>query len=320
MINTPFNSANKKPLLLVVDDQPDNIQTLYAIFMDECEVCMATNGADAVAFCRARQPDLVLLDVVMPEIGGYDVCDQLKNDPLTAHIPLIFVTAQNDPAEEAHGFDKGGVDFITKPFHANVVKARVRTHLTLKHQSDLLRSLSLTDGLTGIANRRQFDQVIENEWRRCMRAGQPLALIMIDVDFFKLYNDHYGHQAGDQCLVAVAGALKSNFPRASDLLARYGGEEFVAILPSTPLQGAEQKARQLEKAIRDLKLPHGKSTTASVVTISLGVAATIPTKGQEHASIISQADGQLYLAKQAGRGQMCSILVAPDNASVKSDS
>jgi diguanylate cyclase (GGDEF)-like protein len=312
MFNTPFSLPPNKPLLLVVDDQPGNIQTLYGIFKDECEVCMATSGADAIAFCKARQPDLVLLDVVMPEIGGYEVCEQLKSDPLTEHIPLIFVTAQNDPAEEAQGFEKGGVDFITKPFHANVVKARVRTHLTLKYQSDLLRSLSLTDGLTGIANRRQFDQVIQSEWRRCMRADQPIALILIDVDFFKLYNDHYGHQAGDQCLVALAAALKSHVPRTNDLLARYGGEEFVVILPCTPLAGAEQKARQLERAVRDLKMPHEKSTAASYVTISLGVAVTVPTRRDDYATLIAEADSQLYLAKKSGRGQMRSVQIFPD--------
>jgi diguanylate cyclase (GGDEF)-like protein len=317
MINTPFNLSQKKPLLLVVDDQPGNIQILYGIFKDECEVCMATNGADAIEFCRNRQPDLVLLDVVMPEIGGYEVCERLKADPLTEHIPLIFVTAQNEPAEEAYGFEKGGVDFITKPFHANVVKARVRTHLTLKYQSDLLRTLSLTDGLTGIPNRRQFDQVIQNEWQHCMRAKQSIAVIMIDVDFFKFYNDHYGHQAGDQCLVAVAAALKSKVTRSNDLLARYGGEEFAVILPSTPLSGAEQKARQLEQVVRDLKLPHEKSTSASVVTISLGVAVTVPVKGQGYASLIAQADGQLYVAKQSGRGKMRSIQVCSGDSSTE---
>ena len=304
MTNTPFPLSQSKPLLLVVDDQPSNIQTLYEIFKDDCEVCMATSGHDAIAFCKSRHPDLILLDVVMPDMGGYAVCAHLKSDPLTQHIPLIFVTAQNDPAEEARGFEQGAVDFITKPFHANVVRARVRTHLTLKHQSDLLRSLSLTDGLTGVANRRQFDLVLQSEWRACMRTGQPLALIFIDVDYFKKYNDHYGHQAGDQCLISIASALNDNFTRSHDLLARYGGEEFAGILPDTPLHGAEQKARQLETVIRDICIPHAKSTVAEVVTVSLGVAVTVPVKGSDSSALIASADSHLYLAKQAGRGQM----------------
>lgn len=296
-----------KPLLLIVDDQPSNVQILYEIFREECEVCMATNGADALAFCQKRQPDLILLDVVMPDMGGHAVCESLKSDPLTKNIPLIFVTAHNDPLEEARGFEKGGVDFISKPFHANVVRARVRTHLTLKHQSDLLRSLALTDGLTGVANRRHFDATLKAEWQRCSRASHPLSLILLDVDFFKRYNDCYGHQAGDVCLKMIASVLQENFSRSHDLVARYGGEEFVCVLPDTPLEGAEQKARQLEIAIRDLGIAHQNSDVADVVTISLGVATANPTKGTNPADLIVCADSQLYLAKRSGRGQMQSL-------------
>lgn len=301
--------SKKKPLLLVVDDQPSNIQTLFEIFKDECEVCMATNGIDAIAFCQTRLPDLILLDVMMPGMGGYAVCQHLKNDPLTHRIPIIFVTAQNDPEEEAQGFDQGGVDFIIKPFHANVVKARVRTHLTLKQQSDLLRSLSLTDGLTGVANRRQFDKALEVEWRGAQRSGQPLGLIMIDVDFFKKYNDHYGHQAGDACLKSIAHTLKAGFTRSHDLLARYGGEEFAGILPNTQLEGVQKKARHLEKVIRALHIPHQHSAIDNVVSVSLGVAVTVPKKGENWFDLIAAADNQLYLAKQAGRGRFCSIQI-----------
>jgi len=301
LLNKLLTLAESRPLLLVVDDQSSNIQILYDIFKSECEVCMATNGADAIAFCMSRQPDLILLDVVMPDMGGYEVCQKLKSNPLTELIPVIFVTAQNDPDEEALGFDTGAVDFISKPFHVNVVKARVQTHLTLKFQSDLLRSMSLTDGLTGVANRRQFDTVLQNEWRSCMRQKQPLALIMIDVDFFKNYNDFYGHQAGDHCLQTLASALRINLVRSHDLLARYGGEEFAGILPNTPMEGAEQKAAQLEKFVRGLSIPHGKSAVADIVTISLGVAVTIPTREMDCTQLLSCADSQLYLAKLSGR-------------------
>jgi len=300
-------AAQEKPLLLVVDDQASNIQTLYEIFKDDYEVCMATNGADGIAFCQSRKPDLILLDVVMPEMSGYAVCQQLKNDPFTQEIPLIFVTAQHDPEEEARGFDVGAVDFIRKPFHANVVKARVRTHLTLKHQSDFLRSLSLTDGLTGVANRRQFDIAIQAEWQRCLRVERPLALIMIDVDFFKRYNDHYGHQSGDVCLQSVATALKKSCNRTSDLFARYGGEEFACILSGTPLESARQKAQDLEQIVRALRIPHEASDVTDVVTISLGVAVIIPTKEKNVGDLIACADSQLYLAKRAGRGKMHAI-------------
>lgn len=298
-----------KPLLLIVDDQPSNVQTLFELFKDECEVCMATNGPDAITFCQGRQPDLILLDVVMPEMGGYTVCQRLKSDALTQNIPIIFVTAQSDPLEEARGFAKGGVDFIIKPFHANVVKARVHTHLTLKRQSDLLRSLSLTDGLTGVANRRHFDATLQAEWRRCSRARQPLSLLLVDVDFFKRYNDHYGHQAGDLCLQSIASVLKENFTRSHDLVARYGGEEFACVLPDTPLEGAEIKAHQLETAIRKLGIHHEKSDVADVITISIGVAAVNPARDEKFEELIACADSQLYLAKESGRGQMRSLQI-----------
>lgn len=298
-----------KPMLLIVDDQPSNIRLLHEIFKDDYEVCTAISGPEALAFCQSRQPDLILLDVVMPEMGGYTVCQRLKCDALTQNIPVIFVTAKHDPSEEARALDVGGVDFIIKPFHVRVVRARVRTHLTLKYQSDMLRSLALTDGLTGVGNRRHFDDTLQAEWRRCVRAGQPLSLILVDVDFFKRYNDHYGHPAGDACLQSIASALKAGFTRSHDMVARYGGEEFVCILPDTPLAGAEKKANALEKAVRALGIAHEKSDVCGVVTISLGVAVSHPAKGENPADLVECADEQMYLAKQSGRGQVKSLQI-----------
>lgn len=307
---------SEKPVLLVVDDQPSNIQTLYALFRADYEVCMATNGADALAFCQVRQPDLILLDVVMPEMNGYEVCRRLKTDLLTQNIPVIFITGQNDPLEEAHAFDEGGVDFISKPFHVKVVSARVRTHLTLKRQTDLLRSMALIDGLTHVANRRHFDATLEAEMRRCARARRPLALLMIDVDFFKRFNDRYGHLAGDASLQAVAGVLKSGLTRSHDQVARFGGEEFTCILPETPLEGALQKALQLEQDVRALAIPHADSDAAGILTISIGVAVLQPVMAETPAELTERADTQLYLAKRAGRGQVSAMQI---NASPPED-
>lgn len=298
-----------KPMLLIVDDQASNIQLLYEIFKDDYEVCMASNGQEALAFCQGRRPDLILLDIVMPEMGGYTVCRRLKSNVLTQNIPVIFVTARHDPLEEARGLDVGGVDFIIKPFHLKVVQARVRTHLTLKYQSDMLRSLALIDGLTGVGNRRHFDATLQAEWRHCARAGQPLSVILVDVDFFKRYNDHYGHQAGDTCLQSIASVLKARFTRSHDMVARYGGEEFVCILPDTPLEGAEKKANELEKAVRALGIAHEKSDAFGTVTISLGVAVAHPAKGENPADLVACADRQLYLAKRSGRGQVKSLQI-----------
>lgn len=292
------------PLMLIVDDQPANIQALYEIFKNDYEVCMATSGQQALNFCELRQPHIILLDVIMPGMDGYTVCHHLKADELTGNIPIIFITANNNPLEEVRALDEGAADFITKPFHARVVHARVHTQLTLKHQADLLRALALVDSLTGVANRRQFDAILETEWRRCARANHALSLIMIDVDFFKRYNDTYGHQAGDACLQAVASTIQNALHRSHDLVARYGGEEFACILPDTPIEGSIHKARLIEHAIRALAIPHSHSDVAPIVTISVGVAVASPAKGEDLAQLIAMADQQMYLAKTSGRGQV----------------
>lgn len=302
--SAPIEMPPAKPMLLIVDDHVSNLHLLHEIFKDDYEVCLAVGGQEAIDFCHGRQPDLILLDIVMPTPDGYAVCQQLKSNALTKNIPVIFVSVNNDPAAEALGLDVGGVDFICKPFDVRAVEARVRTHLTIKYQADQLRALALVDGLTGVSNRRRFDDALPAEWRHCARAAQPLSLIMIDVDFFKRYNDHYGHQAGDICLQSIAAALQAGITRPHDLVARYGGEEFICILPDTPLEGAEKKANELEKAVRALAIPHEKSDVCEVVTISLGVAVSDPARNDNSADLVACADAQMYLAKQAGRGQM----------------
>ena len=293
------------PLLLVVDDQPSNIQALYAIFKDRYEVCMAVNSADALGFCARRTPDLILLDVVMPGMGGYALCELLKGDPHTCDIPIIFVTGNTDPLDEVQGFEVGGVDFIAKPFHAIVVRARVHTQLVLKRQSDLLRRMALIDGLTGVANRRQFDTLLSAEWRRCGRSGQSLSLIMIDVDHFKRYNDSYGHQQGDVCLRAVAAAIQAALRRPHDLAARYGGEEFACLLPDTALEGALLKAAEIEAAVRALALEHADAEVGGIVTVSVGVAGVAAPRHLIESALVEAADAQLYRAKREGRARVC---------------
>ena len=295
-----------RPLILVVDDQPANIQILNALLMAEFDVCMALNGEQALSLCAETLPDLILLDVVMPGLDGYAVCRQLKTDPALRDIPVIFITGHLDRDEEVRGFAEGGADFITKPFHASVVMARVRTQIILKGQADMLRSLSFTDSLTNVANRRRFDQVLLSEAQRVRRNGQPLALLMIDVDYFKRYNDRYGHQQGDVCLQAVAACLTNCLVRSHDLVSRYGGEEFSCILPETPLAGAHDRARAMEQAVRDLAIPHDHSECAKVITISIGVALLDQSTMEDPAALIRAADAQLYRAKAAGRGRISS--------------
>lgn len=304
-----------QPRLLVVDDQPINIQVMHQIFAADFQVFMATSGAQALAICKDNPPDLVLLDVVMPGMDGFEVCRQLKTDDSTRNIPVIFVTAHNDAAQETHGLDVGAVDFIAKPVNPAVVRARVKTHLTLKFQSDMMRKLVFLDGLTGVFNRRYFDQQIVVEWARATRNASALSVILIDVDFFKRYNDHYGHQAGDDCLRHIALALKSALRRPADLVARYGGEEFVCILPDTCFDEAMHMARLLEQQVRALQIPHEKSDVSPVVSISLGVAArsepdantgdSAPTVLSSSVALLASADAHLYQAKSDGRGRAC---------------
>ena len=301
----PAAAPARRPRLLVVDDQPVNIQAIYQAFAADHQVLMATSGAQALALCASQQPDLVLLDVVMPGMDGHQVCRLLKSDSATRDIPVIFVTAHHDEAAEAQGLDLGAVDFISKPINPRIVRARVRTHLTLKAQADLLRQWVYIDGLTGVYNRRHFDERLAAESARAMRNGAALSVVLIDVDLFKRFNDRYGHQAGDDCLRRVATALKAGIRRPGDLAARYGGEEFVCLLPDTDLSGALILARQLGAAVQALQIEHADSAVAPVVTVSLGVSSKAGKSQGNAAALLREADAQLYRAKSRGRNQAC---------------
>lgn len=301
-----------RPRLLVVDDQPVNIQLLYEVFRNDHEVFMAGSGQQALDFCRRNLPDLILLDIIMPDLDGHEVCRRLKADPATRDIPIIFVTAQESPADETLGLNLGAVDFISKPINPAVVRARVKAQLTIKRQADLLRSLAFIDGLTGIANRRQFDEALEKEGRQSLRNQTPLAIIMIDIDHFKQYNDRYGHLDGDNCLRQLAQALSRCVGRPYDLVARYGGEEFVCLLPGTDLTGALVKADDLAVAVQALAIPHSSSSVAPVVTISLGIAVGTITDEQSTDTLLAAADEQLYEAKRQGRNRVCACELQDD--------
>ena len=297
----------RRPRLLVVDDQPANVQVLYRLFADDHQVLMATNGEQALRVCADQRPDLVLLDVVMPGMDGYEVCARLRADPATDGIPVIFVTAERDEESETRGLDLGAVDFIPKPINPRVVRARVRTHLTLKAQSDLLREWVYIDGLTRIANRRLFEERVVAEWSRAVRQGTPLSMLMIDVDHFKAFNDRYGHLAGDECLARVAATLKAVLKRPTDLLARYGGEEFVCLLPDTDLAGALDVANGMRQAMAAAAIPHEASAVASAVTVSVGACAKPADVVGSVAALVREADAQLYVAKSRGRDRACGV-------------
>jgi diguanylate cyclase (GGDEF)-like protein len=295
----------RRPRLLVVDDQPANVQVLYRLFSADHQVFMATSGEQALKVCAEREPDLVLLDVVMSGMDGYQVCALLRADPATCNTPVIFVTGEQDDEAETRALDVGAVDFITKPINPRVVKARVRTHLQLKAQSDLLREWVYLDGLTRIANRRHFEERAAAEWARAVRQGLPLSVLMIDVDHFKAFNDTHGHQSGDVALQRVAAELKATLKRPTDLVARYGGEEFVCLLPDTDLDGALRLAEQMRAQLQTAAVPHGAPPAGPLLTVSIGASAKPAEAVGSVAALLREADAQLYVAKSRGRDQAC---------------
>jgi diguanylate cyclase (GGDEF)-like protein len=259
--------------ILIVDDDPGTIQLLARVLVHTGTLRFACNGADALRLAREATPDLILLDAEMPGMGGFQVCKAIKADAVLADVPVIFITSHGEAAVEVAGLELGAADFIAKPISASLVLARVRNQLRVKRMADELRRISTMDMVTGIANRRRFEDTLGQEWRRGRRHGTPMALLMIDVDHFKLFNDRYGHPAGDACLRAVAQALAGVSMRPADLVARYGGEEFVVLLPHTPRRGAEIVAENVLHTIGSLDIAHAASTSASHVTVSIGVAA-----------------------------------------------
>ncbi|GAB4437886.1 MAG: diguanylate cyclase [Cyanobacteria bacterium J069] len=319
--------------ILIVDDTPANLQLLTSLLRRRgYEVRAANNGALGLAIARATATEVMLLDISMPDMDGYTVCEQLKSDQRTRDISVIFVSALGEVVDKVRAFAVGGVDYITKPFHVQEVVARVETHLALRRlqqqlqaqnerlQQEMrdrraaeaalqsanleLKRLAHSDGLTQVANRRRFDEYLVQEWQHMLREQQPLSLILCDVDCFKAYNDVYGHQEGDQCLREVAGVIGSAVKRAVDLVARYGGEEFAVILPNTSSSGAYQVAQDIQAGIKALAMPHITSLIAPIVTLSQGIATVIPQLDAEPHQLIAAADQALYRAKQDGRDRI----------------
>lgn len=297
----------KLPSLLIVDDNPSIIQVIGKMLAGVGHLRFATRGDQALQLMRAALPDLVLLDAEMPGMSGYEVCAAMKADETLADVPVIFVTGHGETESEVRGLEAGAVDFITKPVHQALLLARVRTQLRIKSLTDELRRMATTDGLTGLINRRHFDELLRREWQRALRAEAPLAMLMVDVDHFKRYNDHYGHPAGDACLQAVAQALQTVVLRGGDVVGRLGGEEFAVLLPETDEVGAQEVARHAVQAVRALELPHAASATANHVTVSVGVASAVPLSCPftDVGALMQAADQALYAAKAQGRDRHC---------------
>jgi diguanylate cyclase (GGDEF)-like protein len=311
--------------ILIVDDNPTNLSVLSHALKDAgFKSRVAMDGETAIEQVIEEPPELILLDIQMPGLDGFETCARLKANPNTQEIPVIFITASADLSNKLKGLSAGAVDYITKPFQHEEVIARVKVHLTLRfltrkvqeqaialqNANQELNRLANLDGLTEVANRRCFDEYLEREWKRQAREQQNLSLILCDIDYFKRYNDYYGHQAGDACLQQVAQSIKATLQRPADLVARYGGEEFAIILPNTPPEGALHVAELIRSNVKQLQIVHAQSQVSAYVTLSLGITSQIPNPKLAMDSLINLADKALYIAKEKGRNA-CYLMLFP---------
>ncbi|GHV53435.1 hypothetical protein FACS1894216_11430 [Synergistales bacterium] len=297
---------NSKNTILIVDDENTNLLTLNKILSPEHSVCFAKSGGEAFSLIARNRPDLILLDVIMPDMSGFDVLLKLKNDPATIGIPVIFITGLSDDRDEERGFLFGAVDYIKKPFSGAIVKARINTHMQIVRQMREYEELGRIDPLTGIANRRRFDEHIEAEWKRAAREKKPISILMIDIDKFKNYNDTYGHPQGDALLKAIAKIFTAAARRPGDLSARLGGEEFCVLLPGADLTNALSIAEIIRSNVEAARVPTADGNTQTSVTVSIGAASFLPKPGDDSAALVTKADDNLYAAKKSGRNKICS--------------
>ena len=291
------------PTVLIIDDSPYVIRLLTALVEGKALVHFAKNGIEGIKMAKKLLPAVILLDIDMPGMNGLDVCRALKSDPETRDSAVLVVTGHNNDAMEIAALEAGAVDFIGKPVNGPIVQARVQTHLTLQVQAAKLRQLAHHDGLTGLFNRRFFDESLEAECRRHRRKNHTLGLAFIDIDHFKLYNDHYGHLQGDDTLKLVADALQTLARRPGEVLARYGGEEFAMIVPNVTQDELYVLGKQLCDQVRALSIPHAHTTAAGVVTVSVGLTCQIPSAEDAASRLMAAADEALYRAKAAGRNR-----------------
>ena len=300
----------KKPTILVVDDMTTTLLLLHDLLKDTYEVKIAKSGTKALEILDAPNDiDLILLDVEMPDINGYDVCKRIKNNETIKNIPIIFITGRTSQEDEEYGLNLGAIDYITKPFNKAIVKLRIKNYLDMKIKNDMLEKLSMYDGLTNIRNRRFFDETFEKTFSEIKRDKKSLAVLMIDIDFFKPYNDNYGHGQGDETLRKVAKALEKTIKRASDFVARYGGEEFVILLKDINKDGVEAVANNLLNAIRELKITHEFSKIENYVTVSIGVSYYNSSSDITKLELLLKADETLYNVKNSGRNNFAILEV-----------
>lgn len=291
--------------ILIVDDEKSNIDVLNGILRPHYKIYIAKSGPEAIKRAKANKPDLILLDIIMPEMDGFEVLSIMKEDDMTRDIPIIFITGLNNVNDEEKGFFLGAVDYITKPFNHSIVKARVKNHLQIVKQMRTIERLSFIDALTEIPNRRSFNGKLKSSWELAVQTNTPISLLTIDIDDFKKYNDKYGHPEGDALLFNIAQVMKKSLFRSADFIARIGGEEFSVLLPNTELQGAIEIAKRIHCNVEKTKICNSKDSTVSGCTVSIGISSSCPDKNTDLKLFVEKSDKLLYAAKANGKNRIC---------------
>ena len=296
---------DNKIKILIIEDSKLNREILYKILHKNYILIFAHDGVEALEKVKSEYPDIILLDIVLPGMDGFNVLLKLKDCDISNSIPVIIISGRSNPDDEVKGLKLGAVDYITKPFHEVVVKARVETQERILNQMRLIEKLSFIDTLTNIPNRRLFDQDLNKEWNRARRESHSICALMIDIDHFKTYNDTHGHQQGDVALKMVADIITSSLKRASDIAARWGGEEFSVLLPNTTIKGAKHIAEDIRKNIEAASIPCDATNSDHKITVSIGAAQILPDNTNNVTELIMLADTALYKAKETGRNRVC---------------
>ncbi|WP_371867746.1 diguanylate cyclase domain-containing protein [Duganella guangzhouensis] len=290
------------PRILIIDRSPDVAKLLYLLLNDMAEMSVATCGLKGVALAASLQPALILLDTDLPDMDGLAVCKALKCDPMLESIPVLFLTDDCNTQTESAALEAGAVDYLTKPLHAPIVRARIGTRLTLCRQNLKLQEVANVDSLTGLYNRCYFDAALKVEFARAKRHGGQLSVAIIDIDNFKIYNARLGHQQGDVCLRLVAQALERSMRRPGEILARYGGEQFALVTPGVGLVDALAMGEWIRQRICELAIPHPQSVSGGNVTVSIGLASW-KNDDVDDTVLVSIANAALYTAKRSGRNR-----------------
>lgn len=315
---------NHPIIVMLVDDQPFVAQAISLQLGSDPDINFhyCANPDQAIATAIEIRPTVILLDIMMPDVDGLALLRYFRANPSTRDVPVILLSSRSEARVKADGFEAGANDYLIKlpdrieliariRYHSNAYIVRLQrdeAYRALRESQKKLAETNLEllhlvnmDGLTGLANRRHFDESLLIEWKRAARNKSPLSVLMLDIDYFKPYNDTYGHLKGDEALRQVANIIRTSVMRPADQASRYGGEEFVVILPETEVEGAEKLAEEIRVRVEALAIPHGASDTAPHLTLSIGVAGAMPSEGQEPFWLVNCADAALYQAKQGGR-------------------